>query len=249
MKKRSTLPLRFTALVGGLALYGAAIALIYRAAVGVSPWDVLAQGLSLRTGINYGLMTNLIGAVVLLLWWPLRQRPGVGTVLNVLLVGTCAQLVLNVFPPVDSLWIRVPLFVAGVLLLAIASGLYISPKLGPGPRDGLMTGLNQRFGIPIWAARNGVEILVALIGWLLGGNLGVGTVVFALVIGPLCQFTLPWFAARVPGRPASGAGSETEPRVGSGSEVGPGAASGSASGSGKRAALAATDLAPSAEPR
>lgn len=195
------LPLRLTALVIGLILYGFSISLMNRAAVGISPWDVLSQGISLHTGLAFGVVTNLIGAAVLLLWWPLKQKPGIGTVLNVLLVGTAAQVGLWILPPVESLWIRIPMFAAGLLLLAVASGLYIAPQLGPGPRDGLMTGLNQRFGWPIWAARSAIEVVVALTGFALGGNLGVGTVVFALAIGPLCQRTLPWFAARVPGRP------------------------------------------------
>ncbi len=195
------LPTRLTALIVGLVLYGFSISLMNRAAVGISPWDVLSQGVSLQTGIPFGMVTNIIGAVVLLLWWPLKQKPGIGTVLNVLLIGTSAQLGLWILPPVESLWIRIPMFAAGLVLLAVASGIYIAPKLGPGPRDGLMTGLNQRFGWPIWIARTSIEVCVALIGFALGGNLGIGTVVFALLIGPLCQRTLPWFAARIPGAP------------------------------------------------
>ncbi|MDR2256082.1 MAG: hypothetical protein LBE25_08815 [Arthrobacter sp.] len=202
------LPTRLTALVIGLVLYGFSISLMNRAAVGISPWDVLSQGVSLQTGIPFGMVTNLIGAAVLLLWWPLKQKPGIGTVLNVLLIGTSAQAGLWLLPPVESLWIRIPMFAAGLLLLAVASGLYIAPRLGPGPRDGLMTGLNQRFGWPIWIARTSIEVCVALIGFALGGNLGVGTVVFALLIGPLCQRTLPWFAARIPGGRAPSASRE-----------------------------------------
>jgi len=185
----------------GLVLYGLSISLMNRAAIGISPWDVLSQGLALHLGLPFGLMTNCVGLVVLLLWIPLRQRPGIGTILNVLVIGTAAQLGLDVIPELHSLWVRVPVFAAGMLLLAVASGLYISPRLGPGPRDGLMTGLNERFGWPIWAARGSIEVVVALIGFALGGNLGIGTVVFALGIGPLCHRTLPWFAARIPGAP------------------------------------------------
>ncbi|WP_245579762.1 YczE/YyaS/YitT family protein [Brevibacterium album] len=196
---------RLAAVLLGLFLYGFAIALMLRAGVGVSPWDVLAQGIALRTGLAFGLVTNLIGLAVLLLWIPLRQRPGIGTVLNVLLVGTSAQLGLLLLPEVTALWVRMPLFAAGLLLLAVASGLYIAPQLGPGPRDGLMTGLHERFGAPIWLARTGIEVTVVLTGWLLGGNVGIGTLVFALAIGPLCQRTLPFFAARVPGRQGASA--------------------------------------------
>lgn len=202
----SRLPTRLTALVIGLILYGVAMALMVRGGVGVAPWDVLTQGISLRTGLPFGLVTNLTGVVVLLLWIPLRQKPGIGTILNVLVVGTAAQAALVVLPPVESLWLRIPLFVAGLLLLAVASGLYISPQLGPGPRDGLMTGLHQRLGIPIWIARTTVEVLVVAVGWILGGNVGIGTLVFAFAIGPLCQRTLPWFSARVPGKPSHRSG-------------------------------------------
>lgn len=190
---------RLAALGSGLVLYGVAIALMLRAGIGVSPWEVFSQGVALRVGLPFGLVTNLIGLIVLLLWIPLRQRPGLGTVLNVLAVGTTAQAALAVIPELGGLTARVSAFAAGVLLLACASGLYIAPGFGSGPRDGLMTGLHARFGIPIWAARTAVEVSVTFAGWLLGGNLGVGTLVFAATIGPLCGRTLPWFAARIPG--------------------------------------------------
>lgn len=195
------LPTRFAAAIIGMILYGTAMAMMVRGAIGVAPWDVLSQGIALRTGLSFGTVTNALGVLVLLAWIPLRLRPGIGTLINVLLVGTAAQAALSVIPVVDALWIRVPLFLAGLVLLAVASGLYLAPQLGAGPRDGLMTGLNERFGLPIWVARTGIEIVVVTIGWILGGNVGVGTLVFALSIGPLCGKTLPWFAARVPGRP------------------------------------------------
>jgi uncharacterized membrane protein YczE len=199
MQKHRTLTIRLSAVLLGLFLYGFAIALMVRGGVGVSPWDVLAQGVSRQTGLPFGLTTNLIGLVVLLLWIPLRQRPGVGTVLNVLMVGTSAQVGLFLVPEVSALWLRIPLFAAGMVLLAVASGLYIAPRMGPGPRDGLMTGLHERWGVPIWIARTGIEVFVVAAGWLLGGNVGMGTLVFAVGIGPLCQRTLPFFAARIPG--------------------------------------------------
>lgn len=182
---------RVVQLLVGLFFYGIAIALMVRAAIGVSPWDVLATGVTLRTGIPFGLVTNLVGVLVLLLWIPLRQRPGLGTVLNVLLIGPSAQLGLWLIPELTELVPRVLLFVAGLLLLAVASGLYIGARLGPGPRDGLMMGIHRRFGWKIWIARTTIELFVLGIGWLLGGNVGVGTLAFALLIGPLVNVTIP----------------------------------------------------------
>jgi uncharacterized membrane protein YczE len=170
--------------------------MMIRATLGVSPWDVLGQGASLRTGVPFGVMTIIIGAVVLLLWIPLRQRPGIGTLLNVLLVGPSAEAGLAILAEPPALWARILLFAGGLVLLAVASGLYIGARLGAGPRDGLMTGIQSRFGTPIWLARTAIEGTVLLLGWLLGGTVGVGTVAFALLIGPLINITLPLF--RVP---------------------------------------------------
>ncbi|NEN04847.1 membrane protein [Diaminobutyricibacter tongyongensis] len=198
MNSRLLLTRRLTQLLIGLFAYGIAISMMVRAGIGVSPWDVLAQGLSLKTGIPFGLITNIVGLVVLLFWIPLRQRPGLGTVLNVLLIGPAAQLGLWLIPQQTELWAEVALFTGGLLLLAVATGLYIGPRMGPGPRDGLMTGLHARTGWPIWSVRTGIEVTVLIIGWILGGNLGVGTLAFALLIGPLCSLTLPLFAIRLP---------------------------------------------------
>ncbi|WP_295124644.1 YitT family protein [uncultured Leifsonia sp.] len=195
---RFLLTRRIGQLLVGLFLYGIAIALMVRASIGVSPWDVLAQGVSYKTGIPFGLVTNIVGLLVLAFWIPLRQRPGLGTVLNVLLVGPSAQLGLWLIPQQTKLWAQVLLFAAGLALLAIATGLYIGPKLGPGPRDGLMTGLNARTGWPIWAVRTAIEVTVLVIGWFLGGDVGIGTLAFALLVGPLCSLTLPFFAIRLP---------------------------------------------------
>lgn len=196
---------RIAQLLVGLFLYGIAIALMVRAAIGVSPWDVLAQGVSYKTGIPFGFVTNLIGLVVLAFWIPLRQRPGVGTVLNVLLVGPSAQLGLWLIPQQTVLWAQVLVFAAGLGLLAVATGLYIGPKFGPGPRDGLMTGMHARTGWPIWIVRTAIEVTVLIIGWFLGGDVGVGTLAFAVLVGPLCGYTLPLFAIRLPPRPAAAA--------------------------------------------
>ncbi len=190
--------LRVTQLLAGLFLYGMAIAMMMQATIGIEPWDVLAQGITLRTGIPFGLVTDLVGAVVLLLWIPLRQRPGLGTVLNVLLVGPAAQFGLWAVPQPDELWARILLFGAGLALIAVASGLYIGAQYGPGPRDGLMTGLNARTGRPIWLVRTGIEAAVLLIGWLLGGDVGWGTLAYAACIGPLVHVAIPLFALRLP---------------------------------------------------
>jgi uncharacterized membrane protein YczE len=177
----------------GIFLYGFAIGMMLQAAVGVSPWDVLSQGVALKTGLPFGVVTNIIGALVLLLWIPIRQHPGWGTVLNVLFVGYSAQVALAVVPAVESLWIRVPLFAAGLVLLGVATGLYIGAHFGPGPRDGLMTGIHRRTGWPVWSVRVGIELVVLAIGWVLGGDVGLGTLAFALLIGPIVQRTLPLF--------------------------------------------------------
>jgi uncharacterized membrane protein YczE len=187
---------RLVQLVIGLIAYGAGIGLMVRAAVGVSPWDVLAQGVSRVTGLEFGLVTNLIGLTVLALWIPLRQKPGLGTVLNVLVLGTSAQLVLWVLPTTDELLVRIPLFAGGLAMVALATGAYIGAAFGPGPRDGLMTGLHARTGLPIWLVRTALELVVLTIGWVLGGNVGVGTLAFALLIGPMAHTTMRWFDLR-----------------------------------------------------
>lgn len=183
--------LRLFRLIPGLLLYGVADAFMIEAAIGVDSWTVFAQGISIHTGLSIGLLTNIIGLLVLLLWIPLRQKPGIGTVLNILLVGPGIELGLWLLPTPDALWLRVVFFVIGLLLLAVASGIYIGAHLGPGPRDGLMTGIHARFGTPLWIGRTAVEVTVLVIGWILGGNVGAGTVAFALLIGPLCNITLP----------------------------------------------------------
>jgi uncharacterized membrane protein YczE len=206
----------------GIFLYGFAIGMMLQARIGVSPWDVLSQGVALRSGLPFGLVTNIIGALVLLLWIPIRQRPGWGTVLNVLFVGYSAQLALAVVPVVDSLWIRVPLFAAGLLLLGLATGLYLGAHFGPGPRDGLMTGIHRRTGWPLWIVRVGIELVVLAIGWVLGGDVGVGTLAFALLIGPVVQRTLPPFDLPVtPRRRRPGRGTGAAPERPDPSPTGP----------------------------
>ena len=182
---------RILQLLVGLVLYGAGCALTVEAGLGVDPWTVFAQGISLHSGIGIGWVTNIVGLLVLLLWIPLRQKPGIGTVANVLLVGTSMQAVLWLVPPLTGLPAQIGMLLGGILLVAIASGLYIGARFGPGPRDGLMTGLHARWGWPIWACRAAVEISVLAIGWALGGTVGVGTVLFAILIGPLVHVALP----------------------------------------------------------
>ncbi|CAL4859847.1 hypothetical protein [Microbacterium sp. MM2322] len=176
--------LRLIRLVIGLALYGIGCAVLVQAGIGLDPWTVLAEGLSLQTGIGIGWIVVITGALVLLVWIPLRQRPGVGTIANILLVGTVMQGALAVIPPVENYLWGVVVFVFGIALIAAASAIYLGADLGPGPRDGLMTGLHARFGWPIWVCRFAVEGSVLATGWLLGGTVGLGTVLFAVLIGP-----------------------------------------------------------------
>jgi uncharacterized membrane protein YczE len=184
---------RVLQLLIGLALYGFADGLCVQAGMGVDPWTVFAQGVAVHTGIGIGWITNIIGLAVLLLWIPLRQRPGLGTILNILLVGTFIQLTVTVVPAASGLPAQLAMLLIGVVLVAVASGLYIGAHFGPGPRDGLMTGMHGRFGWPIWVCRLSVESTVLIVGWLLGGTVGIGTVIFALGIGPLVHIALPLF--------------------------------------------------------
>ena len=190
------MPRRVAQLLIGLFLYGAGCALTVEAGLGVDPWTVFAEGLSLRTGIGIGWITNIVGFFVLLLWIPLRQKPGVGTIANILLVGTSMQIVLGAVPPVSGFVAQFATLLGGIVLVAIASGLYIGAHFGPGPRDGLMTGMHARLGWPIWLCRALVEVSVLIVGWLLGGTVGIGTVLFAVLIVPLVHVALPLLDTR-----------------------------------------------------
>ncbi len=181
---------RLPRLMFGLTLFGIGGAMQIRAAVGLSPWEVLHQGISLNTPITIGVAGILVSFLVLFFWIPLRQRIGIGTVVNSIWIGLIIDVVLFLLPDVGPLWIRWPLFLAGIVIVAIGSGFYIGVRLGPGPRDGLMTGIAAR-GISLRLARTLVEGSALLIGWLLGGNVGLGTIVFAVTIGPLVQILLP----------------------------------------------------------
>ncbi|WP_406256786.1 YitT family protein [Streptomyces nigra] len=201
MSTQRHLTRRLSQLYAGLALYGASSAMLVGAGLGLEPWGVLHQGLAERTGLTIGVVSIIVGAAVLLLWIPLRQRPGLGTVSNVFVVGLAMDGTLALLPETSALAARIPLLVAGVVLNGVATGLYIAARFGPGPRDGLMTGLHQRTGRSIRLMRTAVEITVVATGFALGGTVGVGTVLYALSIGPLAQMFLRVFA--VPGASGS----------------------------------------------
>jgi len=167
-----------------------------RGGLGLNPWDVLHEGLSKQTPLSFGLITAITGVAVLLAWIPLRQRPGPGTVANVVVIAVAVDLALFLLPPVTGFGPRIALLVGGVLLNGVATAAYVGARLGPGPRDGLMTGLAARTGWSIRLVRTGLEVVVLAVGWLLGGTVGVGTVLYALAIGPLTQAFLPLFTVR-----------------------------------------------------
>ena len=199
-------------LYGGLVLFGVSMALMLRARLGLDSWDVLHQGISLRTGLPFGWVVIAVGALVLLLWVPLRQRPGLGTVSNVIAVGLAVDAALDVLPAPAPMWARVAFLAVGVVANGVATGLYIGAGLGPGPRDGLMTALAAR-GHSIRVVRTAIELTVLGAGWLLGGSVGVGTVAYALAIGPLAHYFIPRFA----GRPTTSASGGSSRRTGSAS--------------------------------
>lgn len=189
---------RLPQLFGGLFLYGWSMAMMVRADLGLNPWDVLHQGLAAYLPLSFGTVTILVGAVVLLLWIPLRQWPGVGTLANVVVIGIAADLGLAVLPGPEGLVPQTLLLLGGVQLNGLAGAVYLGSELGPGPRDGLMTGLAARTGRSLRVVRTVLELTVLGIGFLLGGTVGVGTVLYALSIGPLVQLFLPRVAVRLP---------------------------------------------------
>lgn len=184
---------RFLQLQIGLLLYGASLALMVEANLGLNPWSVFHQGLSEITGLSLGLVVNLVGALVMLVWIPLRQKPGIGTICNVLLIGTSADVFLWLLPPIEDLMPRILLLVGAIALNGAATGAYIGAGLGPGPRDGLTTGMVRLTDWPIRRVRTGIELGVLALGWMLGGTIGVGTVLYALSNGPLLQLFMPMF--------------------------------------------------------
>jgi len=196
------LPRRLVQLLFGLVLYGVSMAMMVRAVLGLNPWDVFHAGLSGRIPTTFGQVTIAVGALVLLLWIPLRQWPGLGTIANVVVIGLAVDAALAVLVTPSGLAAKAGLLVGGLVLNGLAGGLYIGSQLGPGPRDGLMTGLALRTGASIRLVRTGLELTVLAVGWLLGGPVGIGTVLYALAIGPLVQFFLPRVTVELTDRPA-----------------------------------------------
>ena len=184
---------RSVRLLAGLVLFGLAMALLLESRTGLDPWNVFHQGVARHTGLTIGQVTVLSSLALLALWVPLRQRPGLGTVANALVVGPVVDLGIAWIPTAHGAAEQAAFMVTAILASAIATGLYVGAGWGPGPRDGLMTGLAAR-GIPLGAARAGIELSVLVVGWLLGGSVGVGTVAFALAIGPLVHHAMPWLA-------------------------------------------------------
>jgi uncharacterized membrane protein YczE len=189
------LALRLTRLIIGLVLFGLGIRLMLASGLGVPPWDVLHQGLAVTFGLTVGLWSIIVSVLILIAWIPLGERYGVGTVANALIIGATIDLSAGLVGPAGSTVQAVLLVVCGILMVGVASGLYIGADLGPGPRDGLMTGISRR-GPSLRLTRALIEVSVLVIGWMLGGTFGIGTVAFALVIGPLVQFFIHRWAAR-----------------------------------------------------
>lgn len=189
---------RMPQLFVGLVLYGVSMGLVIRADLGFFPWDVLHSGLAAHLPLSFGEVVIAVSFLVLLAWWPLRQHPGFGTVANAVVIGLVTDRVLAVLPVQHSLAVQVPLLVGGVVLNGLATAMYVGSQLGPGPRDGLMTGLHRRTGLSLRLVRTGIEVTVVVIGWLIGGVFGVGTVLYALAIGPLVQLMLPALTVELP---------------------------------------------------
>jgi uncharacterized membrane protein YczE len=184
---------RLVQLYLGLLVCGLATALMIRSRLGLIPWDALHQGLDDRTHLSFGSVVILTGTIVLAMWIPLRQRPGLGTISNLILIGLAADLALWLIPAAEAAPQRAVMLVGGIFLLGAGTSAYIGAGLGPGPRDGLMTGLAARTGWPISVVRTGIELSVLSVGWWLGGTVGLGTVLYTLAIGPIIQLTLPLF--------------------------------------------------------
>ena len=188
-----SLPFRLVVLFAGLAVYGLGVAMTVHAGIGIAPWDVLGQGIAIQTGLSFGVSTIIVSIFVLLCWIPLKVKPGFATIANALFVGLFADLWLLILPTLDAYWQQLGMFVLGVVVVAIATGLYISSSLGSGPRDGLMQGTANALDKPFWLVRTAFEGSVLTIGWLMGGQVREGTLIFALTIGYLVQVSLKTF--------------------------------------------------------
>lgn len=187
---------RLVQLMVGLWLYGATMALMVRAGLGLDPWDVFHEGVTHHVDLTFGQVVIVVGALVLLAWIPLRQRPGIGTVANVLVIGVAADVTLAMLPEASTLALGVLMLVTGVVGNGLAGAMYVGAGLGPGPRDGLWTGIVRRTGASVRIVRTGLEVVVLVTGFALGGTVGLGTVLYALTIGPIVQLFLPWFEIR-----------------------------------------------------
>jgi uncharacterized membrane protein YczE len=188
-----SLPFRLVVLIFGLFVYGLGVAMTVHASLGIAPWDVFAQGISIQTGLSFGVSTVVVSALVLLAWIPLRVKPGIGTIANAVLIGLFADFWLLVLPDTSIYWQRLLIFLAGVVVVAVATGLYISSALGSGPRDGLMQGTANALDKPFWMVRTAYEGSVLSLGALMGGQVREGTLIFALSIGYLVQLSMKFF--------------------------------------------------------
>ena len=188
-----SLPTRLVILFAGLGVYGLGVAMTVHAGIGIAPWDVLGQGLSIQTGLSFGISTVIVSIIVLLCWIPLRVKPGFATVANALTIGLFADLWLFLLPDPGAYWQKLLMFLLGIVVVALATGLYISSRLGSGPRDGLMQGTANALDKPFWLVRTAYEGSVLTIGWLMGGQVREGTLIFAVTIGYLVQLSLKLF--------------------------------------------------------
>ena len=188
-----SLPVRLLTLFVGLGVYGLGVALTVHAGIGIAPWDVLGQGIAVQTGLSFGVSTVIVSVFVLICWIPLKVKPGFGTIANALLVGLFADFWLLILPELSEYWLQLGTFVLGVVVVAIATGLYISSRLGSGPRDGLMQGTANALDKPFWIVRTAYEASALTLGWLMGGQVREGTLIFALTIGYLVQISLRVF--------------------------------------------------------
>jgi uncharacterized membrane protein YczE len=194
------LPRRLVQLYVGLTLYGASMGLMIQGNLGLDPWDVLHYGITQHLDVSFGTVVIAMSFLVLLAWIPLRQWPGLGTISNAIVIGLVTDLTLSVVDRPDALWLRIVFMTAGVVVNALAGAMYIGAQFGPGPRDGMMTGLVRRTGKSVRLVRTSIEVTVLAIGWLLGGVVGFGTVFYALAIGPLVHVLLPIFTVKLPDR-------------------------------------------------
>jgi uncharacterized membrane protein YczE len=196
--KAGHLPRRLVQLYLGLTLYGASMGLMIQGNLGLDPWDVLHSGITKHLDVSFGTVVIVLSFVVLLAWIPLRQWPGLGTISNAIVIGLVTDLTLSTVDRPDVLWLRIVFMASGIMVNALAGALYIGAQFGPGPRDGLMTGLVRRTGLSVRLVRTTLEVTVLAVGWLLGGVVGFGTVAYALAIGPLVHFLLPIFTVKLP---------------------------------------------------